>query len=98
MNMRDYTFVQVPAMQYYGRRSKVGKDGQYVTRLFFNQGDGCVVIIEYSWSKGKGGSLKSVKSLMIDRDYTSDMHESLVDCLIFIDGENILAMTYQLPI
>jgi hypothetical protein len=55
MNMCDYTFVQVPAQQYYGRRSKVGEGGLYRTRLFFNQGEGRVIIIEYTWSKERGG-------------------------------------------
>ena len=55
MNMCDYTFVQVPALQYFGRRSKVGEGGRYSTRLFFNQGEGMVTIIEYTGSKDKGG-------------------------------------------
>ena len=92
--MCDYTFVQVPAQQYYGRRSKVGERGQYSTSLFFNQGDGRVIIIEYTWSKDKGGLLQSVKEVMIDLDYTSDTHESLVECMISLDGENLLALTY----
>lgn len=94
MNMSNYTFVQVPALQYYGRRSKVGEGGRYSTRLFFNEGDGRVIIIEYTWSKDKGGLLKSVKDLMVDREYSSDTHESLVECLISLDGESLLALTY----
>ena len=92
--MSNYTFVQVPALQYYGRRSKVEGGGRYNTRLFFNEGEGRVIIIEYTWSKDKGGLLKSVKDLMVDREYSSDTHESLVECLISLDGESLLALTY----